>query len=122
MSFSTTRFEIEGEILEGEALTEYVGQNKDAIAAFYEKNKERFVRARETKVRRVLVKKPKDAKKEELEAARNKAEALLADAKAEAQTLQPSLQSHRRLLQGQQVTWVGKVRATHPGIMRFMKS
>ena len=68
-----------------EEISAFVAKEETAIKAFYDSNKtSRFVKGREVKARRILVKKPSDPKDEAgLKEARKKIEALYAKAKAE---------------------------------------
>ena len=72
--------ETDGDDSTAEAVAEFTGKNAEGIKAYYDTNEKRFNRGKEVKVRRVLVKKPKDGGDEALAEAKKKAEAILADA------------------------------------------
>jgi peptidyl-prolyl cis-trans isomerase D len=69
-----------GENPTAEAVAEFTSKNAEGVKAYYGANTKRFNRAKEVRVRRVLVKKPKDGGDEATAEAKKKAEALLADA------------------------------------------
>lgn len=61
----------------------YAAEHADEVAKYYEDNKRQYVRDKEVRVRRILVRVPKDADDAQKKAAREKIEGLLAKAKAD---------------------------------------